>query len=211
MSDVIDLREFKRRKADADVWRQYYEFANIFEAMGGSIAPLGRAFREDKFRYESVRQFLEVDAEDTAFVNGGWGIRLISNLDRAYAGRPRHPDDPTEPEVYAVFRGNPNPVNMSERMVGIKPVEILVAYSHKFPEVNNACMMIPACDALVEYWDRGFVVMDYDMKHGDRKALLLTLGHRDLGEVTLTFYFNVLVEDNRILERLDKEEIPDEE
>ena len=207
MSDkVIDLKDFIHARADATVWRAFHNFADIFRGLGGSLAPIGEAFTPEKFNSGAVREFLDVDAELQELEKGIWEVQFISNLDRAFTVKPRLPSDPTEPEVYALLNGSPGPVNMSERMVGIKPVEILVAYSHKFPEINNAYMMLPVCETLVAYEAVGFVVMDYDMRHTDRRALLMTMGHRELGQVVLTFYFNVLVEDNRVLERINRED-----
>lgn len=208
MSDnITNLKDFKRAKLDAAVWRTFHDFADIFRDLGGSMAPIGEAFTPEKFNNGAVREFLNVDAEmDDFSTKAIWEVQFISNLDRAFKNKQRLPSDPTEPEVYAYLRGNPDLVNMSDRMVGVTPVEILIAYSHKFPEVNNAYMMLPVCEALVAYEAAGFVVMDYDQRHGDRRALLLTMGHRELGQVVLTFYFNVLVEDNRVLERINKED-----
>lgn len=211
MDNVTDIRQARWAKKDQEVFKTFHSLAEIYGQLDGSIAPIGRAFEPDKFIHESVRNFLELGSELGDLAKGVWSIHFLSNLDRAFIGRDRRDDDPTGSEVYAVFASESKPANMSERMVGVKPVEVLIAYSQTYPEVNNAYMMLPVCDALVEYWDRGFVVMDYDLKAFGRRALFLTMGHRELGEVTLTFYYNILVEDNRVLERLDKEDASDDE
>lgn len=204
--NITNIDEFKRLRNDANLWSMYRKYGDILRDIGGSVAPIAAAFTEEKFTNGAVREFLEIDAELEAIDKGIWEVQFLSNLTRRLRDRQRRDTDPTEPEVYAKFNGTSDPVNMSERMVGVKMVEVLAAYVQTYPGINNTYMFLPLCDALEEYANKDFVVMDYDVRYGDRRALLLTMGHRQLAQVTLTVYGNVIVEDNRILERLDRED-----